>query len=179
MSTFEYNDLFLKCQKTGLYHIFAFDIVESKKMNPEKRLDAQFKIIELILMVYRKIKKKEIEQNKKILVFEDDFTKLGEDRLNGFGYKMEPFLYGDLIGFTVYRDTVTKDEVINIFNDCTKKLDIDFEFHMADGYYETNDWLEANNKYFRGYCIDLLSNLHKSYNKGVRKKLIKQTSYKG
>ena len=28
----------------------------------------------------------------------EDFTKLGDNRFNGFGYKMEPFLIGDLIG---------------------------------------------------------------------------------
>lgn len=172
MSTHEYNDLFLKCQETGKYHVFTFDIIASKKL--ENRLEAQIKIIELILMVYRKIEKKELEEKKKILVFEDEFTKLGEKRLNIFGYKQEPFIYSDVIGFTVYRDTITNEEVINIFNSCKKALKIDFEFHVADGYYETNNYVEGNNKYFRGYCIDLLSNLHKPYNEEIRKKLIKQ-----
>ena len=96
-----------------------------------------------------------------------------------FGYKQEPFLLGDLIGLTVYRDTISSDEVINIFNNCKKILNVDFDFHMADGYYETNNWNEANNKYFRGYCIDLLSKLHKPDNEKIRKSLIKQKSYKG
>ena len=52
-------------------------------------------------------------------------------------------------------------------------LQIPFDFHIADGYYETNNWVEGKDKYFRGYCIDLLSNLHKDYNKEVRKKLKK------
>jgi len=178
MSTFEYNDLFLKCQPTGKYHVFTFDIVDSKKMSFKTRYDAQFKIAELILMVYKIIEKKQLEENKKILVFEEEFTKLGEERKNGFGYKQEPFIYGDLIGFTVYRDAITSDEVINIFNKCKKILEIDFEFHIADCYYETNNWIEGTNKYFRGYCIDLLSNLHKPYNKQVRKALIKQKNQK-
>ena len=46
--------------------------------------------------------------------------------------------------------------------------------HLADGYSETNNYEEGNEKYFRGYCIDLLSNLHKDYNKEVRKALQKQ-----
>ena len=178
MSTFEYNDLFLKCQQTGKYHVFTFDIVDSKKMSFKTRYDAQFKIAELILMVYKIIEKKQLEENKKILVFEEEFTKLGEERKNVFGYKQEPFIYGDLIGFTVYRDAITSDEVINIFNKCKKILEIDFEFHISDGYYETNNWIEGTNKYFRGYCIDLLSNLHKPYNKQVRKALIKQKNQK-
>lgn len=173
MSTIEYNDLFLKCQKTGKYHVFCFDIVGSKNMSDETRFDAQIKIIKLILMVYEKIKTKQMQENKKILVFEDGFTKLWEKRLNSFGYKQEPFIYGDVIGLTVYRDTITNDEIINIFNKCKKSLDIDFNFHIADGYYETNDYVEGKDKYFRGYCIDLLSNLHKPYNKQVRKELVK------
>ena len=32
MSTSEYNDLFLKCQSIGMYHMFCFDIVGCKKM---------------------------------------------------------------------------------------------------------------------------------------------------
>lgn len=173
LSTNEYNDLFLKCQKTGMYHIFTFDIVNSKKMTESDRYDAQFKLIELNLMMYRLIQEKEQKEKRKILVFEDGFTKLGELRLNNFGYKQEPFIYGDLIGFTVYRDAITKEEVLNIFNKSKSALNINFEFHLADGYYETNNWIEGNTKYFRGYCIDLLSNLHKPYNKAVRKRLIK------
>ena len=174
MSTHEYNDLFLKCQDTGIYHVFTFDIVGSKKMtykSANERLDAQYKLFELAMMMYKIIQKKEIKENKKILVFESEFTKLGEPRLNVFGYKQEPFMFGDLIGFTVYRDTITKDEVIKIFDKCKKALNIDFGFHLADGYYETNNYEEGKDKYFRGYCIDLLSNLHKPYNEEIRKKL--------
>lgn len=172
MSTHEYNDLFLKCQETGKYHVFTFDIKNSKRIT--ERENAQYKLIELNIMMYRMIQEKEIKENKKILVFEDGFTKFGERRLNEFGYKQEPFLYGDLIGFTVYRDTITKEDVLNIFNISKKILNINFEFHLADGYYETNDYVEGSEKYFRGYCIDLLSNLHKPYNKEIRKKLQKQ-----
>lgn len=177
MSTYEYNDLFLKCQNTGKYHVFTFDIEGSKKMSyngVNERLEVQYKIIELAMMMYKIIQEKELKENKKILVFESEFTRLGEPRLNIFGYKQEPFLLGDVIGFTVYRDTITTNEVIEIFNKCKKALNINFEFHLADGYYETNNWVEGKEKYFRGYCIDLLSNLHKPYNKGVRKALQKQ-----
>ena len=77
------------------------------------------------------------------------------------------------MGFTVYRDSITNEEVINIFNECKKIIGIDYDFHIADGYYETDDWCLANEKYFRGHCIDLLSNLHKPYNKKIRKELEK------
>lgn len=184
MSTSEYNDLFLKCQDTGKYHVFTFDMVGSSKFRAEgkynERLAVQIKLMELNMLVYRLIQKKELEENKKILVFEDGFVHYPYPETdptwisNGFGYKMEPFLFGDLIGFTAYRDTITKEEVMDIFEKSKKLLNIDFKFHIADGYYETNDWVEGHDKYFRGYCIDLLSNLHKDYNKKVRKQLQKQ-----
>lgn len=174
MSTSEYNDLFLKCQDTGKYHVFTFDIAGSKKMSKAVRCLAQYKLIKLILLIYSEIREIEMNENKNILVFESDFTKLGEDRKNVFGYKQEPFLFGDLIGFTVYRDAITRDEVIKIYEKYKKMLNIDFEFHIADGYYETNNYEEGQEKYFRGYCIDLLSNLHKPYNKEVREALQKQ-----
>lgn len=173
MSTHEYNDLFIKCQTTGKYHVFTFDIKGSKKMEITERAQTQYKLIELNLMMYKMIQEKEKTENRKILVFEEGFSKFGEYRLNEFGCKQEPFLFGDLIGFTVYRDSITNNEVIEIFNKCKNALNIDFEFHLADGYYETNNWLEGNEKYFRGYCIDLLSNLHKPLYKDVRKELKK------
>jgi len=174
MSTFEYNDLFLKCQDTGVYHVFTFDIVDSKKMSQTTRNIAQYKLIKLNLLMYQEIENIEKKENRKILVFEKDFTNYGEVRKNVFGYKQEPFLFGDLIGFTVYRDTITSVEVIEIYEKYKKMLNIDFDFHIADGYYETNNYEESDKKYFRGYCIDLLSNLHKPYNKDVRKALQKQ-----
>ena len=174
MSTSEYNDLFIKCQDTGIYHIFTFDIKNSKKMIKEQRLIVQYRLIELAIMMYKMIQEIELRKNKKILVFGNDFTKLNESRLNMFGYKQEPFIYGDVIGFTVYRNTITEKEVLDIFNKCIIALDINFEFHLANGYYETNDWALGNNQYFRGYCIDLLVNLHKPYNEKIRKELKKQ-----
>lgn len=173
MSTHEYNDLFLKCQNTAPYHVFTFDIKGSKKMNYKTRSIAQIKLLKFITLMYNTIYRKSLEENKKILVFESDYVHLGEARLNEFGFKLEPFILGDLVGFTVYRDTITNDEVMKIHNECKREVDIDFEFHIADGYYETDNWIEACDKYFRGHCIDLLSNLHKPYNAMVRKKLKK------
>ena len=108
MSTHEYNDLFLKCQDTGIYHVFTFDIKNSKKMTKTERIIAQYKLIKLSVLMYQEIENIEKKENSKILVFEKDFTYIGESRKNVFGYKQEPFIYGDLIGFTVYRDKIEK-----------------------------------------------------------------------
>lgn len=167
MSTYEYNDLFFKCQSDGIYHIFTFDVKDSKKI--EDRNDVNLKLINLITLVYKKIQEIELQQNKEILVFEKGFTHYGETKLMEFGYKQEPFIYGDTIGFTIYRDSLSRQEIIDIFNQSKEILNIKFEFHIADGYYETNNYEEANQKYFRGYCIDFLSNLHKEYNMNINK----------
>ena len=167
MSTYEYNDLFFKCQNTGLYHVFTFDLVNSKKL--QNRNDIQLKMIKLILMVYKNIQEKEKISNKKILVFEDDFTYYGEKKLIQFGYKQEPFVYGDTIGFTVYRNSISKEEVMHIFNNLKELLGLNCEFHTCDGYYETNTYEEATEKYFRGYCIDFLSNFHKSNIENIKR----------
>ena len=44
MSTFEYNDSFVLSQDSGRYHVYTFDIVNSKKMDAEVRKIAQEKI---------------------------------------------------------------------------------------------------------------------------------------
>ena len=113
MSTYEYNDLYLKCQNNGQYHVFVFDIKDSRKMNVQTRNDAQNKMIKLMTNIYKTIKKIEISTNRRILVFEEDFvTFKSQKSYKDFGVKQEPFLFGDLIGFTVYRDTISKEEVI-------------------------------------------------------------------
>lgn len=75
--------------------------------------------------------------------------------------KSEPFIWGD---------TLSREYVLMIFDYYYKKLNINFNFHIADGYYETNDYELGGKKYFRGYCIDILSNLYKPCNS----KLLKQ-----
>ena len=162
MSTFEYNDLYLKCQNTGIYHMFVFDMIGSKKMTFTYRKEAQEKMIELMLRIYKTIKNIEINENKKILVFEEDFVSY-ESNLpyKGFGFKQEPFIFGDTFGFTIYRNSLSKDKIYQIYHYYKENLDIEFDFHLADGFYETNDYTKGNTMYFRGYCMDLLSTFHK------------------
>ena len=167
MSSYEYNDLFLKCQNTAPYHVFTFDIVGSKKM--KDRNQAQKQLQKLALLTYKCLEQLEKEKGIKILVrpfYQPNASKTGYTQEN-----KEPVIIGDLLYFTIYRGTLTREEVLEIFNCCKAELNINFEFHYADGYYETNDWREGQDKYFRGYCIETLSTLHKDYNKTLRKKL--------
>ena len=162
MSSIEYNDLFLLSQETGKYHMFTFDIVGSKKMDKETRTKAQYKMIKLMKSMYQLLTEIQEKTRKQILVFEEDFVPYDSGiSFKGFGMKQEPFIIGDVFGFTIYRDSIDKDIIMKIYEYFKNSLDIDFDFHLADGYYETNDYAEGGTKYFRGYCIDVLSNFHK------------------
>lgn len=162
MSTFEYNDLFLLCQDTGKYHMFVFDIAGSKNMDFSKRRNAQKKMIRLMNTIYQRIEEIQKNSGRQILVFDDDFVTYESGMpYKGMGFKQEPFLFGDCFGFTIYRDTLSKEDVLMIYECCKELVGIDFEFHLADGYYETNDYALGGQKYFRGYCMDILSTFHK------------------
>ena len=175
MSTYEYNDLFIKCQDTGKYHVFTFDIEGSKKMDNKTRCDSQVKLIKLMKSIYSVLEEIQEKTGKKILVFEEDFISFDSGLpVRGFGMKQEPFIIGDTFGFTIYRDSLDKDIVFGIYEYFTKSLDIDFNIHISDGYYETNDYSLGGTKYFRGYCIDLLSNMHKPYNRNIKREVEKQ-----
>ena len=162
MSSIEYNDLFLLSQETGKYHMFTFDIVGSKKMDKETRTKAQYKMIKLMKSIYQLLTEIQEKTKKQILVFEEDFVPYDSCiSFKGFGMKQEPFIIGDVFGFTIYRDSIDKDIIMNIYEYFKNSLDIDFDFHLADGYYETNDYSLGDTQYFRGYCMDILSTLHK------------------
>ena len=159
--------------------MFVFDMINSKQMPANKRQIAEEKMIKLMKKIYEAIKNIEIKTNRKILVFEDDFVSYESGKsYKGFGFKQEPFLFGDTFGFTIYKDSLDKEYIYYLYEKYKEELEIDFDFHLADGFYETNDYLEGQTKYFRGYCMDLLSVLHKENTKKeldrLRKKCIKR-----
>lgn len=68
MSSCEYNNMMLKCQKNAPYHVFTFDIVGSSKMDKETRAKAQYKFRDLVLLNYKMIEYIEKKKKMKILV---------------------------------------------------------------------------------------------------------------
>ena len=48
-----------------------------------------------------------------------------------------------------------------IYNRCKLEIGIDFDFHVNHLYYETNDYKEGCELFFRGYPIDMASTMHK------------------
>jgi len=46
--------------------------------------------------------------------------------------KSEPFLFRDTFGFTIYRDSLDKAIIYNIYEYYKKELNIDFNFHKKE-----------------------------------------------
>ena len=141
MSTNEYHDLFLKCQGTGKYHMFCFDRVNSRLEVPKIKQSIQEKMIELMNSIYSSIQEIEKLKNKKILVQEEGFVSFdSKERPKGFGFKYEPFLYGDAFGFTIYGNTLDKNTILKLFEYHKKKIKHRFWFSYY-GWLLWNKWI--------------------------------------
>ena len=74
---------------------------------------------------------------------------------------MDPYILGDCFQFTVLRDTISKEQIIDWVYELKEKLNMPEKFHITDAYYETNEYGEGGTKFYRGYCIQTLETLHK------------------
>ena len=162
MASLEYLDLCEKAQSNGeaKYQVYVFDIIESQKMDVITRKKANIKMIKLMIKIYFAIKR----ENSNILI--NDL-----DNSSKFGIQHEPFHYADTFGFTVYRNTISKEEIMALYQQYKKELNIDFDFHINNLYYETNDYTLGNELFFRGYAIDIAANLHKKEYSKLKKKV--------
>ncbi len=161
----EYFDLYLKAQENpdAPYYMVSFDVIGSQQMTAEENIQMHENHNIIMQFVYNKLLESEKILNKQVVIKDERFFKPW-DRSSGLtwnGNYMDPFRLGDCFQFTVYRDTISKEQIIEWVNYCAKKLNMNEEFHIADGYYETNDYGEGGTKFFRGYCIQTLETLHK------------------
>lgn len=174
MSYDEYLDLFKIAQENNnaLYYVVSFDVVDSRKINKEKRKILQDNINIIIKYVYNQLLNREIELNKQVVIKDDRFIRPWDlKRLNNNGNYIDPLVFGDCFQFTVLRNTVSKEEIINWVEKCRKVLNMKESFHINDAYYETNNYEEGKDKLFRGYCLQILEESHKSETKKELKKL--------
>lgn len=170
----EYYDLYLLAQKNpnALYYVVSFDVVNSRQMPPKKRAILQYKIIIIMKYVYNKLLEKEKELKKQIVIKDERFCRPWDNSVNNKNFNYcDPYILGDNFQFTVLRNTITKEEIIKLVYDCKNKLKIKEDFHIADGYYETNNYGEGNTKLYRGYCLQILEQIHKPKTKNKLKKL--------
>ena len=160
----EYLDLYLLAQNNpkALYYVVSFDVVNSKLMIPEKRTMLQKNIEIIAQYVYNKLLDSEIRLQKQVVIKDKRFIRPWDSNATELNHNFrDPLIYGDTFQFTVLRDTVTKEEIIEWVNECKNDLNMEEELHIADGYYETNEYNEGGTKYFRTYCLQTLATLHK------------------
>ena len=185
MSYTEYYDLFDKCQSNAPYHLFVFDLVGSKKIYAQEDYTYLSKISLLIDTLYKKIENLEKIQNRQILHRNPLLyrpTLVESEEKKGYFYFVKPTLQddsqifrqdlsapfrilGDMIGLTILRDTLKIEEVYALFDQTKEELNITYDFHYANGFYETDDYGKGHNKLFRGYAIQMLGTQHKKENK--------------
>ena len=166
MSFDEYKTLFDKCQKYAQIHLFVYDMINGRQVKDMYK--RQSDIVRLLVAVYEEIENIEKQTHKKILHKSKDLEYCNlknKDGIYEIQYPknikrvdlLEPFaLSGDLIGFTIERGTLNPLQVDYIFEQKKKELGLNYSFHKANGFYETDKWEEADKKYFRGYCIQQL-----------------------
>lgn len=186
MSYTEYYDLFDRCQDTAPYHLFVFDLVGSKKIYLQENYIYLSKLVLLIDTLYKKIEDIEKVQNRQILhrspfLYRPTLIESEEEKGHFYFIKdnlpkekycierqdlSEPFrILGDMIGLTILRDTLKEEEVYALFDQTKEELNIPYDFHYANGFYETDDYGEGATKLFRGYAIHMLGTQHKKENK--------------
>ena len=162
----EYFDLYLLAQEKSdaPYYIVSFDVINSKKTTKEENIRMHKNIDVIVKYVYNKLLEAEKILNKPVVVRDERFFKPWRREISKWSWNgnyMDPFLFGDCFQFTVLRNTITKEQIVELVNECKDRLNMKEGFHIADGYYETNNWDEAGTKFYRGYCIQTLETLHK------------------
>ena len=161
----EYYDLFLLTQSNPAapYYVVSFDTIGSKLLPPKEREQLTYNMLAIMKYVYNKFLELEKELGKQIVIKDERFYTPWDPRASSMmnGNYIDPSILGDNFEFTVLRDTVTKDEIIELVNECKRKLNMNEEFHISDGYYETNEYKEGNTKLYRGYCLQILEKYHK------------------
>jgi len=149
----EYDDLYIKAQTNGNFKLFVFDIENSKLMTKEERKEAQFLSNCLLDRIYKNLIGLELELHKEILHTSNMFNEK-----NTRGDLQEPFnLMGDSYGFTIIKESLSDDVILNIMRFEKEGLDIPFNYHISSAYYETDQYGEGDKEYFRGYCIQKLA----------------------
>ena len=178
MSYEEYYDIFILAQqnKNAPYYMVSFDVVGSKNVPEDEFVSFHQKLVFIISYVYKKLEDYEKETGQVVLIKDSRFfTPWSEEARETVDHNfMDPKLSGDCFLFTVLRDTITKEQIVNWVYEAKNRVGLEQDFHIADGYYETNEFGEANEKLFRGYCIKILENYHKKSTKAKIKRIKKK-----
>lgn len=131
MSWSEYSDMFDKAQELGEFRCHIFDMKDSKKGYDYNKYNL------LLRLLKEKININELHTNEQ--------------------YREIPCVVsGDMILLITKRHGISDEEVYKAFKSAKEESRIDKQFHYLSGYYETDDWVKGNSKYYLGYCIQEL-----------------------
>lgn len=175
MSYYEYLDLYKLAQEknNSLYYVISFDVVNSKRLSYEKRKKLQDNINIIVKYVYNQLLNCEVELNKQVVIKDERFIRpWNQKKFECNGSYIDPLIFGDTFQFTVLRNTISKEKIINWVEKCRISLNMEEKFHINDAYYETNEYEEGNDKLYRGYCLQILEESHKPLVKEKLKKII-------
>lgn len=175
----DYLKLFVHAQKNpnALYYVVSFGLANTPSENERIFLDSNILII--VKYVYKKILDKEVELKRQIMLKDKRLLKPWNPESNKCNEDfIEPRINGDSFSFTVLNNTVSREEIVSWVNECVRMLNMNYSFKVSDGYYETNEYEERDNKLYRGDCIQILDNYHKLHIQRklnrIRKKLDKE-----
>jgi hypothetical protein len=177
----EYYDLYIRAQKTGKYKVFLFDVVGSRKIYANSPIALDYGLIKFTNAVTKDLLQLEKTLGKKILhrhIEEKQHYDAKKDRdkvllcKNQRGCRpknitridsINPlFWMGDLVQFTIERDSIPDKTFYDIFEKNRKEIIPTFQFYHKSGYYETDVWAESDSKFSRIYCIPILEYLAKN-----------------
>jgi hypothetical protein len=194
MAAEDHINEFLLAQKNeqAPYYVVSFDVVNCKLLK-ETVTDNIFVIMKY---VYSKLLESEKILNKQVVIKGEKWIRAWEtiiipDSLpvheNTVGsipikkiaeyrasFNIDPWVCGDCFEFTVLRDTVSKEEIIKWVYECNEMLNFGYEFHIADAYYETNNYYEKYDKLYRVDCLSVLEQFHKPDFQKKYKRLLKK-----
>ncbi len=166
----EYYDLYLKAQENNAkYRMFCFDVKDHLKLSEDT---LYFKDLEKltdnvtkdILLLEKKLKKKIFDRDYNTIFIKKQENKatLSTSPLKFLMFNPN-YMQGDLIYFCVYNGSISEEDFLKIFAKNYKKLNLNYVFHYATGLYETNNYIEGKNKYYKGYCFHQLNEIaHKN-----------------
>lgn len=153
MSYFTYDTLYRRAQKVGFYYLQLFHIVDSQKLTIEEFRKNQF----LLQEMYRELEQREQQEKRRILHHPEVTNRLDSQ---------DPFFFnGENMGFTIYRNVLTRLEIVELLVRWKQQLKIACTYQYQDGYYETDNELDGASYYFRGSALKKLEKLSKKQQK--------------
>lgn len=161
MSYFEYKDLKEKAQKNKncSYKLYVLDVKGSRNIED---IGVRFKLIRLHIKTKIDVQALEKEKHQHILV-DDSFIKNESSNLLNSNTGI---VYGDMMYFCIYNNSITKNEFQEIVKQNMLNLDCRFDLHFTEINFETFDIRKSNEMFYVEDAINFANN-EKNYDNDI------------